>query len=232
MTAAALVLAALVSGSAHAQVSYGFDGGDEGWDRSRDGAVITWVAPGGNPGGYLVASDVGNGWAYVQAPEALVSAGLEYGGQILLDLRYPEDVNSDPPFYNVRVALTGNGLILISEREDTPPAASWDTYAFDIVETDRWRIFASLDQNYSESAPPPTEAELRSVLDDLDAFYVATDYSDATLAVGTTDIVHIDNVDIRAPQAVPLPGSALAGLMLLLLATAALARRDGLPTRS
>ncbi|MEL7447769.1 MAG: laminin B domain-containing protein [Pseudomonadota bacterium] len=180
--------------TAVADVASTFDTDSEGWMPHPGGATsVTYQTTGGLPGGHISVTDTGNDWGYVRAPATFAEEGA-YGGQLRFSLRaFTDDPVSYPIEYNVRVALTGNGLTLIAEAED-PPTESWQNYLFALVETDSWRKFSGLDQNYSSGAPVPTQQELIDVLANLDGLYIATDYSDGTTTIGVIDRSFIDNV--------------------------------------
>ena len=196
------------AGGAAADILSGFDVDAESWTGYQQ-VETTYVASGGNPGGYLRGVDVGNSWGYLRAPEPFLSE-LAYGGRLAFDLRaFTDDPLSWPIEFDVRVGIVGDGLVLLNEA--TIPDGEWRTYEFRLDVSDAWRIHGSLNQNYSLANPAPTGEQLAGVLANATLLVIAADFTDGTTLVGVVDETHLDNVTV-----VPEPGAAAGGLAALL----------------
>jgi hypothetical protein len=209
--AALLVAAALpilfTTSAATAGVVSTFDVDAEGWTTFQNGgASVQYFPSGGNPGGYIGATDNTSDWAYLQAPSKfLVPAG--YNGTLSFDLRiFNSDPAGFPNVYSVRVGLQGAGLTLINE--SVFPTTDWLNYSFNLNETSGWRIFSDLSQNYSAAAPAPTQSQMQAVLQNITLLVIATDYSNGDLADNSAiDTTNLDNVQLSTAAQTPLPAA-------------------------
>lgn len=209
----ALLLAVAIfasSPAAFADVISTFDSDKDGWTLfQNDGAPFDWISTGGNPGGYIGATDKTNDWAYVQAPSKFL-APAAYGGTLSFDLKV-DNLNQPagfPGIFAVRVGLQGAGFTLINE--GALPTTTWTNYSFTLDELSAhgWRKFSNFSQNYSFGAPLATQAEMQSVLAGLTRLVIATDYTLASIDsnVPQVDRTYIDNVRLSTAE-VPEPTS-------------------------
>ena len=156
-----LGLAAVLGGAcanAAGTVQSDFATGAEGWLLSGDAttSVPTFVAAGGNPGGYLNGTDrtVGGVW-YWQAPaKFLGDRSLSFNQTLAFDLRMR---GSGPLFQDSDVRLEGSGLSLRVDLLPVPQNLAWTTYAVALNESGGWRVG-------SLSGVAATDAQIQQVL--------------------------------------------------------------------
>ena len=168
-----------------------FDENDEGWYQiSVDTRYhVTRVDTGGNPGGYIKASDTAAAgvWYFVAPPTYTGNASAAYGKDLTFDLAQT----------NISIQLDDMDVQLVGERQtlvyDTPynPQTAWTAYRVPLV-AGGWRVGA-LD------GPIATEAELRAVLGDLHALRIRGEYRSGS------DTAWLDNVRFGVA---PLRGDA------------------------
>ena len=193
-------------------VSSGFDSGLNGWGQTfnDNGSANVWVASGGNPGGYLQSDDSIDGWGYVVAPAAFLSAGAGSGSSLSFDLRTVSPAG-EPAAFGVRVAFVGAGLNFINQT--VVPTTAWANYGFSFVASTGWRLVSELNQNYDAGGTVPTAAQFAVGLAGLSGLYIAADYTDGNTANGRLDRTEIDNVVLIAVPELPRAASMLAGLL-------------------
>ena len=194
----AVVCVALVS-VASATTST-FDTDDEGWtitgDAQGSSVVATYHATGGNPGGYISATDnVQGGVWYFKAPEAFhgnFTAG--YNTNLTFDLKQ-SSLNSQ--FDSVDVYLRGGGLELTF---DTPnnPGTEWTSYSLNLSETGGWLI----------GGAAPTQTQMLQVLGNVTDLQIRGEF------VTGADIGSLDNVTM-VPEPATLALLAIGGVGLL-----------------
>ena len=183
-----IALGATASVAFSGEIVSTFDTGDEGWTRntpSDPAATISWFSTGGNPDGYIRFNEPGQGTNdFFSAPAIFLgNQGGKYGGELSFDLR----LNGNSNLGNVSdgVRLVGAGLTLTYEI--ARPMTEWQSYDIPLVEGD-WRV---------GGGAVATEAQLRSVLSDLDRLNIRADW------INGSEQVSLDNVRL-----VPAPSSA------------------------
>ncbi|MEJ2563733.1 MAG: laminin B domain-containing protein, partial [Anaerolineales bacterium] len=113
-----------------------FDSDDEGWTIVGDGDGPTYNANGGNPGGYITATDLAlEEYWYWQAPaKFLGDQSAAYGRTLSFDLvQSATDSQEDQD----DVILIGDGVTLVF---DTPynPGDTWTNYVISLHESAGW----------------------------------------------------------------------------------------------
>ena len=169
-------------------VQSAFDIDDEGWVPYLNGGATQYSGSGGNPGGYVSVYDVTSDWAYLKAPAKFSGSAMPDGG-LSFDLRVVFSATY-PSVYKVRAALVGGELTIINEA--SLPTESWATYSFRLNATDGWRLATTMSQNYSADGGVPSAAQMATVLENLSALYIATDYNGGSS--GLLDFTALDNV--------------------------------------
>lgn len=158
-----------------------FDVDDEGWtvigDAQRGTGIPTFVASGGNPGGFLSATDdeTGGVW-YWQAPAKFLGNISEaYGQTLRFELRQSA-VTQQRDDYDVVLKGPGGTFYF-----DTPynPAKTWTAYAVVLSETAGWT---------KSDGSIPTQVEMRALLADVTTLQIRGEYRSAA------DTGDIDNV--------------------------------------
>ena len=198
-----LGLAALVAGayaSAAGTVQSNFATDTEGWLLSGDAttSVPTFVATGGNPGGYAHGTDqtVGGVW-YWQAPaKFLGDRSLSFGQPLSFDLRMR---GSGPLFANSDVRLEGGGLSLHVDLSPVPQNVAWTTYSVALDPTGGWQVG-------SLGGAAATDAQIQQVLTNLGALRIRGEF------ITGPDNGDLDNVVMAAipePQTYLLLGAGL-----------------------
>lgn len=168
-----------------------FDTNDEGWYQiSVDTRYhVTHVVSGGNPGGYIKASDTAAAgvWYFVAPPAFTGNVSAAYGKDLTFDLAQTSITSQ---FDDIDVQLVGERQTLVYDTTYNP-GISWTGYRVPLV-AGGWRVGA-LD------GPIATEAEVRAVLGDLHALRIRGEYRSGS------DTAWLDNVRFGVA---PLRGDA------------------------
>ena len=194
-----LVVLALTAASSTAALST-FDTDDEGWtitgDAQGGGASPTWESSGGNPGGYISATDdVQGGTWYFKAPAAFHGDfSSAYGTNLTFDLRQSR---TSSQFDNVDVYLSGGGLDLTFDTAYNP-GTEWTGYNLLLTEVGGWQL----------SGSPPTQAEFQQVLGDVTDLQIRGEY------VSGSDVGDLDNV-VLVPEPATMVLLGVGGLAVL-----------------
>ena len=176
-----------------------FDADSEGW-LVKDLAYPTPGAPpvpfgtytpaynstGGNPGGYLSATDpTGNAW-YWFAPAKFLGNRLQaYGGTLSFDLSV---TGTGAPFTEEDVILVGGGLTLVT-RIPARPGTTFTSYRVDLTELGWTRD--------SFAGVAATQADMKTALGALTAIYIRGEY-----LLNMDDVGQLDNVVLEGSGAI------------------------------
>lgn len=189
-----------------------FDADAEGWtvtgDAQGGSPTPNWVPSGGNPGGYVSATDDENGdrW-YWQAPaKFLGNISDAYGYTLRFDLRQSAPTQQrDAP----DVVLKGPGGTFYF---DTPnnPGTTWTSYAVVLSETSGWT---------KSDGSIPTQAEMKALLSDVNTLRIRGEYRSGP-DTGDLDNVILDGVKTPVAQLItPVNGATTGPAALTLEAT-------------
>jgi hypothetical protein len=162
-----------------------FDSNAEGWAVIGNGVgTPTYQATGGNPGGYVSATDQTDDttWFWSAPAKFLGNKSAAYGGVLRFDLRQD---SIDAQFQEYDVILDGAGLRLVLEATYTP-RTSWTSYIVILDERAGW--FKDGTNN------PPTAGEMQAVLADLTALRIRGEYRDGN------DTGGLENVRLEGPS--------------------------------
>ncbi len=176
-----------------------FDAGDEGWTvgdffAATGASTPTYVATGGNPGGFIRANDW-YGWNGFHAPTAFLGdQSAAYGGVIHVEQRV---LSSDGAAYPMVVISDG---ITSLQYRTTPPGTGWTSYDIALTASAGWEIM----NTSGNPGAPASEAQLQTVLSNLVFMNFEADWQTGS------DQVDLDNVRLESPGTpVPLPPSLL-----------------------
>jgi hypothetical protein len=208
--------------SARGDIVSAFGASDEGWQvvsftnlTTDDFTTIATYTPtfnltGGNPGGYISATDQDNGDFTFSAPAKFLgdvsgATGLSY------DLIYPVGAINYQP---TDVILMGNGETLLwKSNPDIVPGPSWMSVNLDFVPSTEWHVGTS-------NGALATAADFSRVLGNLSGLFIRGEYT-----TGLVETPGLDNVRLAGvSQPVPEP-SALA-MMAIGVVTVATFRRS------
>ncbi len=179
-----------------------FDNNAEDWTVIGDVVgTPTYHTSGGNPGGYVSATDQTDGetWFWSAPAKFLGNKSAAYGGVLRYDLR--QDPN-DAQYQDYDVILEGAGLRLVLEATYTPRTI-WTSYVVILDQRAGWFKDDGTDDS-------PTAGEMQAVLADLTALRIRGEYQ-----IGD-DTGDLDNVRLEGPSA--LPWQMLAGPTAIYLA--------------
>lgn len=181
------VTMALAASPVHAAVVSTFDDSTEGWQKlpgSDASSAVVWVATGGNINGYVQYNETGAGFTdYVSAPAAFLGdKSIYYGGTLRFDIR----INLAPVAVPETAKLTGNGLTLAVQLAPPSPANTWHHRSVALTENGGWIN--------TTTGLAPTQAQLLSVLANLTALHLRTDY------VSGSEQVSFDNIALYPPS--------------------------------
>ncbi|MCX6133774.1 MAG: T9SS type A sorting domain-containing protein [Ignavibacteriales bacterium] len=164
--------------AAQTTVTSTFDTNTDGWIVEGLAGGPTYMAAGGNPGGYIYGEDAGGDDWYFKAPtKFLGNQSFSYGGSLSFDLRQYYTSSQ----YDIEdIIIEGGGLRLVF---DTPnnPATTWTHYQVSLLETAGWK-------KTSLSGTAPTAAELKTVLGSITRLLIRGEYQNGT------DKCDLDNV--------------------------------------
>jgi len=184
IAAVVMVAATLGSPAAAGLVASGFDSGLEGWTLS--GGDAFWIGTGGNPGGYLQATDTVASLMTLTAPPAFTAAPLPVGGVLSFD--FIELQNPDANFGSAgTVTIEGGGFGASRDLIPNDPGASWASYSAQLTAA-LWGV---------------TDATWASILASPTALTI-----DIESGSQISEVVGIDNIAIH-PAPIPIPASAL-----------------------
>ncbi|MDZ7687312.1 MAG: laminin B domain-containing protein [Halobacteriales archaeon] len=167
-----------------------FDEGTEGWtvvgDAQSGQVEPTHVAEGGNPGGYLRATDdVAGGVWYWNASDAYLGDISSYsGGTLSFDLNQSA---TDSQFDAQDVILESGDTRLGHDfgNSSTHPGTDWTSYEVSLsAEAEGW--------TNRGTEEPATQDEFENVLSELDALWIRGEYRTGS------DTGGIDNVELSA----------------------------------
>ena len=181
-----------------AATAAGFDAGDEGWTTpvAPLGGTQTWVASGGNGGGWLQVSDIdGNTDILISAPSAWLGNWSAYlGGTLSFDARNVNGISSDwSGFGEIIINGPGGSVQLDIVPAGLPPTdGQWQHYSVTLAPAAGW------------------SPSLAGVLANVTSLTINGEFH-----AGPGEVVGFDNIQVTA---VPEPASAallLAGAGLL-----------------
>lgn len=217
----ALVFLAVQPAAADTIASWTFDTGHQGWSPSFPSATgqgSVYKSTGGNPGGFLEATDrtgfqVAGPW-YFELNQLPANYAAAYNGSLSFDLKSFSTPGT--AFASQDVKLTGgtgaNQFTLVTDAS-VQPSANWSTFAVNLNPSN-WHIL-------NLSGPAPTASQFQTVLGAVTDIQIRGDYTtgsptDITPGTAGFDDTGLDNVAFVTPGvAVPLPGEVGAGLLLL-----------------
>ena len=193
-----------------------FSAGAEGWEVgdffSSTGATSpTWLAAGGNPGGFIQTTDIFD-WNAFQAPAAFLgNQSAAYGGSLHLDSQVLASDGADYPM----VAISDGSTIL--QFPTAPPGTAWTSYDISLLASAGWEV----SDGAGNSLGAATEAQLQTVLGNLQFLNVDADW------LTGNDTVGLDNVRLSSPRTTGVPdgGSSLALFSIAVVGLAALRRK-------
>lgn len=138
---AAGLLWSLSATAAFAGAASTFDTNDEGWKLSGDSttSIPSFIAAGGNPGGYIHGTDVtiGGVWYWLAPAKFLGNNSTSYGQTLSFDLRMR---GSGPLFDAADLVLAGGGVTLVYDFATFPGTPAWTHYSVNLAETAGWRV--------------------------------------------------------------------------------------------
>jgi hypothetical protein len=160
----------------------------DGWVLAGDAttAVPTFVAAGGNPGGFIRGFDqtVGGTW-YWQAPaKFLGDRAASFDQMLTFDLRMR---GSGPIFAGPDVVLAGAGTTLNVDLTPTPQDVAWTRYSVALSPAGGWRVGTL-------AGPAATNAQLQQVLANLGSLRIRGEF------ITGSDNGDLDNVMMPIPE--------------------------------
>ncbi len=172
---------------------------NDGWrvgdaDSSATVENPTYHATGGNPGGYISATDDYGTVAFFAPSKYLGNQLGDYGSNLTFDLR--AELGNDGTSY-AGVFLFGNGQVI--SRAITPPGTStYTSYTVGLTETG-WNFYSS---GGNQGTTAVTLTQFRTVLSNLTGLAIQADWKTGS------DLTDLDNVVLNGTAAVPTPEPA------------------------
>lgn len=179
--------------------------GVDGWTVVGDGSAPSYIAAGGNPGGYISTTDQATGLVvyWVAPAKFLGNKSAAFAGKLTFDLRQSTTDNQFTiTTANPLVRLIGNGVVL--NLVGTRPETAFTSYSVDLSEAGGW----------TSGGAPASDAQIQNVLANLTSVSIRAEFA----AIGG-DVDDLDNVAIlSADTQIPEPSTAgllVLGLMIL-----------------
>jgi hypothetical protein len=163
-----------------------FETGDEAWQLAGDtDTQPVRESSGGNPGGHICGTDEVGGdiWYFVAPQKFLGDVSEVYGARLTFDLKQSSIFNQ---IRGRDVVLNGGGLSIVHNMR-APPGTDWTPYSVTLVESGSgWA-------RDEAGFPAAVEADIRTVLRNLNALRIRGEYVDGS------DSACLDNVYFGTP---------------------------------
>jgi len=173
-----------------------FDTGDDGWTVVNDAYPPVYYAQGGNPGGYISATDKmqGSYW-YWRAPSKFYgNVSAAYGKALTFDLKQSSTASQAD---QDDVILVGSGLTLVYNTSYNP-GTNWTAYSVLLSETVGW-----VNKATGQTA---TQSELQSVLAYLSDLQIRGEFV-VGADTGSLDNVILGGQSNQNPTPTPSPNT-------------------------
>ncbi|MBN1482473.1 CSLREA domain-containing protein [candidate division KSB1 bacterium] len=165
-----------------------FDVNSEDWAVIEDVQNPIHFTAGGNPGGYISATDIGTGqrW-YWKAPSKFQGdKSCAYGKALNFDLRHFDINNIHSGTRGEEVILQGADLKLVFDT-DYFPGENWTAFSILLQEDAGWK-------KETQSGAAPTREEMQEVLSSITDLFIRGEFSPLA-----KDSCHLDNVVLGGP---------------------------------
>jgi gliding motility-associated-like protein len=153
-----------------AQIS-NFDAGTEDWKANEDAQndQVYWAANFGNPAPSIFAIDdnTGQPWYFLAPPCFVGNRGYLYGKSLKYDL-FTNDMQANIAYMNDVILFGANGLNLFHDHGYRPTVSEWTSFEVFFTEN-QWH-------KNSSTGPLCTQAELQSVLDDIEDLHILGEF--------------------------------------------------------
>jgi hypothetical protein len=200
---------ALVASQSQADIaSSDFAADSDGWALSGDPATPapTYIATGGNPGGYIRGTDavLNNTWYFDAPAKFLGNASASYGFTLTFDQRANGFGNA--PFDWDDVVLTSPGLSLFYDiTAPMPQIGAWTGYSVPLSEGPGWSL-GSLG-----AGGVPTQVQFIQVLSNLTSLRIRGEFFSG-IDTGDLDNVVLNGAVVPEASLAPLFALVVAGL--------------------
>ena len=179
-----LTLCITISAS-FAQITSSFNTDAEGWTAidHQGGPTPTYVAAGGNPGGFIQVVDgvLGTATYFVAPAKFLGNRSSSFGQLLQFDLQVSVLANSS----TAGVRLTGGGITLVKLLPALPVVEpNWSSYAFRLDESADWLV--------STTGLLATNVQIQTVLASLTELAINGEYSTTAADGGGLDNVVLE----------------------------------------
>lgn len=166
-----------------------FEGDDEGWQLSGNGAQtrVELRKDGGNPNGNICGKDAQDGdtWYFVAPGKYLGNVTAAYGKRLIFDLKQYTYFNQ---IRGRDVVLNGGGLA-VTWYSRYAPGLEWTPYSVTLDDQSGWVV-----DEPTGHGPPATADDLKRVLGNLTALRLRGEFYD-----GPNDVACLDNVYFGTP---------------------------------
>ncbi|SEM14403.1 Laminin B (Domain IV) [Syntrophus gentianae] len=188
----------LMSVPAYATLQYTFDADTQGWTTVNDANFNGWQSSGGNPDGYIKATDKGYGSTWYFVSPSLGDMSSYKGGTLSYDINLMYKSGSYFDNDEVIIKSGSSSMSWAPTTAHEPGTNTWTTYSVDLTSA-----------NFVVSS-----GTFDGILSNVTAICIRGEY------ISGGDIEGLDNVKMTsAPVPLPLPilflGSGLAGLAAL-----------------
>lgn len=178
----------LISNTCALAQSSTFDTDTEDWGTNADGSIPVWQATGGNPGGWISATDISTGgtWHWVAPPQFLGNVCGSYGLTLSFDLKTSDSQNNNT---KPDVILNGDNMDLVYNTA-FDPNTFWTNYKVVLKEDAGWRI-------NSLGGAIPTKAQFVAVLSSLAGLQIRGEFLQSAIDDGGLDNVVLETTSFK-----------------------------------
>jgi len=208
LLAAAAIAGACASAQAVTLVSSTFDAGTDGWTVINGAQALTWVADGGDPGGYITATDKSprSTWIWAAPDWFIGNWSTAFGGTLSFALNVTRAGSGGDDLPDIK--LSGGGIDLVIDTGASPAPGGWVPFVVALA-PGNWHI-GSLTGALAKAA------DISTVLSNVTSLHIRGEFGVIEHDSGSLDSVAVTSaVPEPGPWALWLAGGAVVGSLAL-----------------